>query len=325
MKTHLNVALENWKKMPNLRRAELPLIQMTRWHQMTRCLDTFLTKKLRQRGMRMLRTQLQWKRDSKGRVGVQKKVDKYINCMYIYIYCILYDDDDDDDDDDDVNWFTIWKLTIFQCCRLRRLRLRRSPILSAGRRQHNLAVDVCEFLFCNLRIQARYPDNSWCILDLHLQWFWNGCIQWAWCCGSSMTLPAKMVPAHRKQLPNWQQTLARRLGPSGWLVVNRWVAGAKFHQANAELTRSLQEDPTCRSWPALKADNFHAQLTNLVFGTQHMCPWKALTSQDAAASCKDAEEKETYEAWYFDIVFNLLWIPLIFWYIPVFFYVQQLY
>ena len=134
-----------------------------------------------------------------------------------------------------------------------------------------------------------------------------------------MTLPAKMVPAHRKQLPNWQQTLARRLGPSGWLVVNRWVAGAKFHQANAELTRSLQEDPTCRSWPALKADNFHAQLTNLVFGTQHMCPWKALTSQDAAASCKDAEEKETYEAWYFDIVFNLLWIPLIFWYIPVFF------
>lgn len=84
----------------------------------------------------------------------------------------------------------------------------------------------------------------------------------------------------------------------GLVVVNRSVAGAKFYQANAELTRSLQEDPTCRSWPALKADNFHAQLTNLVFGTQQMCPLKALTSQDAAASCKDAEEKETYEAWY---------------------------
>ena len=41
--------------------------------QMTRWLDTFLTKKLRQRGMRMLRTQLQWKKDSKGRVGVQKR------------------------------------------------------------------------------------------------------------------------------------------------------------------------------------------------------------------------------------------------------------
>lgn len=45
----------------------------SRWHQMTRWLDTFLTKKLRQRGMRMLRTQLQWKKDSKGRVGVQKR------------------------------------------------------------------------------------------------------------------------------------------------------------------------------------------------------------------------------------------------------------
>ena len=86
-----------------------------------------------------------------------------------------------------------------------------------------------------------------------------------------MTLPAKMAPEHRKQLPNWQQTPARRLG---LVIVNRSVAGAKFHQANAELTRSLQEDPTCRSWPALKAisDNFHAQLTNAVGGTQKLRP-----------------------------------------------------
>jgi len=53
------------------------------------------------------------------------------------------------------------------------------------------------------------------------------------------------------------------------------LAADTCEKANAELTRSLQEDPTCRSWPALKA----------------------LTSQDAAASCKDAEEKETYEAY----------------------------
>ncbi|CAJ1344633.1 unnamed protein product [Effrenium voratum] len=47
----------------------------------------------------------------------------------------------------------------------------------------------------------------------------------------------------------------------------------KCDKASAELQRSLQEDPTCRSWPALKA----------------------MTASSAAADCKDPQAEESYE------------------------------
>eukprot|EP00435_Cladocopium_sp_Y103_P003551 s4379_g1.t1 len=49
------------------------------------------------------------------------------------------------------------------------------------------------------------------------------------------------------------------------------LAAETCEKANAELSRSLQEDPTCQNWPALKA----------------------LTAESAA--CKEPTEKETYE------------------------------
>lgn len=49
------------------------------------------------------------------------------------------------------------------------------------------------------------------------------------------------------------------------------LAADTCEKANAELSRSLQEDPTCQNWPALKA----------------------LTAESAA--CKEPTEKETYE------------------------------